>query len=102
MKAPPAASPAGKSGDSKNGYPITFVHLGRNGYNATLWASTWVARKKWVENIQKQQERMRERSMIFDTVTLSEGFFNGVNKVNCVAPFSKCSVCVLCVVRMLF
>ena len=79
-----------KGGDSKNGYPITFVHLGRHAYQLTLWASTWVARKKWVENIQKQQDRMRERSSIFDTITLSEGFFGGVNKVNCAAPFSTC------------
>jgi hypothetical protein len=28
--------------------------------------------------------------MIFDTVTLSEGFFAGPNKVNCAAPFSQC------------
>ena len=32
---------------------------------------------------------MRERSLIFDTVTLSEGFFSGPNKVNCAAPYSK-------------
>lgn len=88
----PTAGPSTlmKGGDSKNGYPITFVHLGRHAYQLTLWASTWVARKKWVENIQKQQERMRERSLIFDTFTLSESFFAGVNKVNCAAPFSAC------------
>lgn len=27
--------------------------------------------------------------MIFDTVTLSEGFFSGPNKVNCAAPFDR-------------
>ena len=27
--------------------------------------------------------------MIFDNVTLSEGFFVGHNKVNCAAPYSK-------------
>lgn len=31
---------------------------------------------------------MRDRSLIFDTVTLSEGFFSGPNKVNCAAPYS--------------
>jgi hypothetical protein len=49
-----------------------------------------VSQRKWVENITKQQEVIRERSMIFDTVTLSEGFFVGTHKVNCAAPFSKC------------
>ena len=31
---------------------------------------------------------MRDRSYIFETVPLSEGFFIGVNKVNCAAPMS--------------
>ncbi len=43
-----------------------------------------------MECIQKQQELMRERSMMFDSMTLSEGFFSGPNKVNCAAPFSEC------------
>ncbi|GJJ10951.1 hypothetical protein Clacol_005180 [Clathrus columnatus] len=76
-------------GDNKNGYPITFIYLGRRGYQLTLWASTWVARKKWIENIQKQQEKMRETNTFFDTSVLNEGFFSGINKVNCAAPFSQ-------------
>ncbi|KAG8950768.1 RHO1 GDP-GTP exchange protein 2 [Tulasnella sp. 424] len=74
--------------DSKNGYPITFMHLGRKGYVLTLSASTVIGRKKWLEKFAKQQEVMRERSMTFDTLTLSEGFFFGENKVNCAAPFN--------------
>jgi hypothetical protein len=53
-----------------------------------LWANSALAQRKWVENIAKQQTAMRERSMVFDTVALSEGFF-GANKVNCAAPFSE-------------
>ena len=34
------------------------------------------------------QNVMRERSMYFDEVVLSDGFFAGQNKVNCAAPFS--------------
>ncbi|CDO69776.1 hypothetical protein BN946_scf184766.g21 [Trametes cinnabarina] len=75
--------------DTKGGFSITFVHLGRKYYQITLWASTYVSQRKWVEHIQKQQEVMRERSNVFETVTLSEGFFIGVNKVNCAAPFSQ-------------
>ena len=48
-----------------------------------------MSHKKWLEAIYKQQQTMRDRSMIFDTVTLSEGFFVGHNKVNCAAPYSK-------------
>jgi RHO1 GDP-GTP exchange protein 1/2 len=55
----------------------------------TLWASTYVSQRKWVENITKQQDAMRERSTIFETVTLSDGFFIGPNKVNCAAPYSQ-------------
>lgn len=75
---------------TKDGYPLMFVHLGRKSYQVTLWASTQVNRTKWLEVIHKQQEIMRERSMVFDTVTLSEGFFSGPSKVLCAAPFSKC------------
>ncbi len=47
-----------------------------------------MGQKKWVEHIYQQQQAMRERSHIFETVPLSEGFFTGVNKVNCAAPMS--------------
>lgn len=75
--------------DSKGGFSITFVHLGRKYYSQTLWANTYVSQRKWVEHIQKQQEAMRVRSNVFETVVLSESFFVGVMRVNCAAPFSK-------------
>ncbi|KAG8904138.1 RHO1 GDP-GTP exchange protein 2, partial [Tulasnella sp. 403] len=75
--------------DNRNGFPITFMHLGRKGYVITLWAATVVGRKKWLEAIAKQQEVLREKSMVFDTLTLSDSFFLGANKVNCAAPFSQ-------------
>ncbi|KAL5531399.1 hypothetical protein ACEPAG_4276 [Sanghuangporus baumii] len=81
---PPTIVPV-KSG--KDGFSITFVHLGRKYYQLTLWAQSQVNRKKWLDMIHKQQEVMRERSLVFDTVTLSEGFFTGPNRVNCAAPF---------------
>lgn len=75
--------------EAKGGFSLTFVHLGRKYYQITLWAGTYVSQRKWVENIQKQQDMMRERSNVFETVTLSENFFIGINRVNCAAPFSK-------------
>ncbi|KAG1808641.1 CNH domain-containing protein [Suillus subaureus] len=74
--------------DGKSGFAITFIHLGRKYYQMTLWASTFVSHRKWVETITKQQESLRERSAVFETITLCEGFFLGQNRVNCAAPFA--------------
>jgi hypothetical protein len=65
------------------------MHLGRKYYNLILWAPSAGSHKNWLDHIAKQQQVMRERSLIFDTVTLSDGFFSGPNKVNCAAPFSE-------------
>lgn len=73
--------------DQKTGYALTFTYLGRKGYSQTLWASTFVSRKKWFENIESRQEILRQRSNIFDTITLAEGFFNGPTRVTCSVPF---------------
>ena len=86
---PIPAVPLRLDGGKSQQHSITFVHLGRKYYQMTLWASTGYVQRKWVEYITKQQEVLRDRSMIFDTVTLSEGFFSGPNKVNCAAPFSE-------------
>lgn len=48
-----------------------------------------MSHRKWVETITKHQDLLRERSMAFDTATVSEGFFLGTNKVNCAAPFGE-------------
>lgn len=73
--------------DPKGGFSITMVHLGRKFYQITLWASTYVNQRKWVDVITKQQEVMKQRSTVFDTISISEGFFIGANRVNCAAPF---------------
>ncbi|CEH18567.1 cnh-domain-containing protein [Ceraceosorus bombacis] len=73
--------------DQKTGYALTFTYLGRKGYTQTLWASTFVSRKKWFEHIEARQDVLRQRSNIFDTITLSESFFSGPAKVTCSVPF---------------
>ncbi len=73
---------------AKGQHWINFIHLGRKFYNLVLWSNSQLGQRKWLENIYQQQQAMRERSTIFETVTLCEGFFTGVNKVNCVAPLS--------------
>ena len=75
--------------EPKGQHWINFIHLGRKYYNLVLWAGTPMSHKKWLEAIYKQQQTMRDRSLIFDVVTLSEGFFVGHNKVNCAAPYGK-------------
>lgn len=80
-RAPPKA-------ENKGGFPITFAHLGRKGYTMVLFASTFVARRKWLENITKQQETLRQRSLVFDTTVLSDHFFVGdTRRVSCAVPF---------------
>ncbi|KAF8637624.1 hypothetical protein AX17_002693 [Amanita inopinata Kibby_2008] len=74
--------------EGKGQFWINFIHLGRKYYQLILWANSPVTQKRWLESISRQQQMMRERSLIFDTVTLCEDFFIGANKVNCAAPFS--------------
>ncbi|KAK5656198.1 hypothetical protein OQA88_4959 [Cercophora sp. LCS_1] len=69
------------------GWPITFRHLGKNGYELTLYAANQSARQKWLEFIDTAQQRLRARADFLNTAVISCGFFSGQNKVNCVAPF---------------
>ncbi|PSS28110.1 hypothetical protein M430DRAFT_92448 [Amorphotheca resinae ATCC 22711] len=71
----------------KDGFPITFRHLGKGGYELTLYASTQGARKKWMEHIGDQQTILRKRGDFYNRSILSNNFFTSVNRVNCVAPF---------------
>jgi len=77
--------------ESKHGYSLTLIHLGRKGYTMTLWCPTYAGRKKWLENIDTQQQALRDRSKIFDTISLTERFFVGTNKLNCAVPYGKSS-----------
>ncbi|KAJ1306998.1 hypothetical protein OPQ81_007978 [Rhizoctonia solani] len=83
---PPPAAPT-RPDSQKSGFQLTVSYLGKKGYTLTLWAPTFVARKKWVEHITAQQDAMRERSMVFDTYMLSEGVFLDDAKVNCAVPY---------------
>lgn len=71
----------------KEGYPITFRHLGRGGYELTLYSMTPGGRSKWMEFIGEQQAILRKRGDFYNRNVLSSGFFSSVNRVNCVAPF---------------
>ncbi|BFZ57098.1 RHO1 GDP-GTP exchange protein 2 [Savitreella phatthalungensis] len=77
----------GRASDNTKGYSITFQHLGRRGYVLTLFATSLISRKKWIETIEQQQRLLRERSSIFQRVTVCEKYFLGSNKVQCVVPY---------------
>ncbi|KAJ9155490.1 Rho1 guanine nucleotide exchange factor 1 [Pleurostoma richardsiae] len=69
------------------GWPITFRHLGKAGYELTLYATTQTGRQKWLEYIDAAQQRLRARADFLNTTIISSGFFTAANKINCVAPF---------------
>ncbi|KAK4689351.1 RHO1 GDP-GTP exchange protein 1/2, partial [Tremellales sp. Uapishka_1] len=73
--------------ESKHGFLMTIVHLGRKGYSMQLWVDTYVSRKKWSEHIDKQQQILRDRSCVFVSETITEGYFGGLRKVNCISPY---------------
>lgn len=70
----------------QQGYPITFKHLGKGGYELTLYASTPISQSKWMEHIEAQQRNLRERSNIFTKTILNEGFFSSAIRVTCCVP----------------
>ncbi|KAL8843352.1 MAG: hypothetical protein Q9170_000210 [Blastenia crenularia] len=72
--------------NAKEGFPITFKHIGKGGYEQTLYATSQIARRKWMENIEGQQSKLRERGNFFTKTTLCENFFSAAHKVNCLVP----------------
>lgn len=84
---PGAKSSASSTPGQKDVYPITFRHLGKGAYELQLYATSVTQRKKFIELVEAQQSKLRERSSNFYTKTLlCEGFFNAQNRVNCLVP----------------
>ncbi|KAI8889430.1 hypothetical protein K501DRAFT_208418, partial [Backusella circina FSU 941] len=82
--------PAATSTSNKNGYPISFIHLGRNGSGIlTLYASTFASRRKWVDTIERYRHSVMEKTKVFSMNTVSDQFFNSFNKVNCAAEYKS-------------
>lgn len=75
--------------ESKHGYSITIIHLGKKGYSLQLWVDTYVGRKKWLETIDKQQSALRDKSCVFVSETITDGFFGGLRKINCLSPYGE-------------
>lgn len=76
-------TPAGQ----KENFPVTFKHLGKGAYELSLFASSHTQRKKFIEMVEAEQRKLRERSSNFYTKTiLCESFFTASNRVNCLVP----------------
>lgn len=77
---------------TKNGYPISFVHLGKqnSGGPMTLYATTLATRKQWAEKIEGQRKALVEKHKVFNVEPINESFFSTFNKVNCTAMFGTC------------
>lgn len=71
----------------KEGFPITFRHLGKGGYELTLYANTQNSLGTWWKHIEEQQTRLRKRGDFYNRTILSDNFFSAANRVNCVQPF---------------
>ena len=68
-------------------FPITFRHLGKGGYEQTLYATSTTQRKKFIELVEAQQRKLRERnSNFYNKTILCSGFFSAANRVNCLVP----------------
>ena len=74
---------------AKQGFPITFKHLGKGGYELTLYATSQVQRRKWMEHIESQQSALEDRSNFFTKTILCEHFFTTANRVNCLVPIGE-------------
>ncbi|CAK7269581.1 RHO1 GDP-GTP exchange protein 2 [Sporothrix epigloea] len=69
------------------GWPITFRHLGKAGYELTLYASNQAARQKWLEYIDTAQQRLRGRADFLNVTVIATKFTAAMNRINCAAPF---------------
>jgi hypothetical protein len=85
----PGTKVGANDGARKEGFPITFRHIGKGGYELTLYANTAGSRNKWMEFIGEQQGLLRKRGDFYNRTIMSSGFFSAANRVNCVAPFGK-------------
>ena len=88
VKAAPVGPKA--TGSVKEGFPITFRHIGKGGFELTLYGVSQIQRRKWMEAIEAQQEKLRSRGDFYTKTILCEGFFTSAHRVNCLVPIGEC------------
>ena len=77
------------AGGAKEGFPITFKHIGRGGFEMTLYALSHVSRRKWMEAIEAQQTKLRDRGNFYTKTVLCDDYFTSAHKINCMVPIGK-------------
>ncbi|KAI8636087.1 CNH domain-containing protein [Parasitella parasitica] len=84
------ASSTTSNTNGKSGYPISFIHLGRQGSGTTtLYASTLASRRKWVDTIERYRHSIMERSKVFRMTGISDQVFSAFNRVHCAASYAS-------------
>ena len=85
------AAPTGPktAGGAKEGFPITFRHIGKGGFDLTLYAVSHIQRRKWMEAIEAQQEKLRSRGDFYTKTILCDNFFTSAHRVNCLVPIGE-------------
>lgn len=75
--------------ESARAFPLTFIHLGRNGSTFVLFASSEAVRQSWVNAIQQEQALVFNSTKKFDLVPLSLSTFINTIKVHCCTSYQK-------------
>lgn len=69
-------------------FPLSFVYIGRRGYDMTLYGQNAQVQRQLFESIEQQQLKLKRLNDIFTLVPLTERFFNHqTNRINCAIPF---------------
>ncbi|RIB09946.1 CNH domain-containing protein [Gigaspora rosea] len=72
---------ASRRENNNNQHALTLCCLGKKGFAVTLYATTIIGRKKWIEQIEKQKE-LNEKGKVFEKTTLIEKrYFRETNKI---------------------
>jgi hypothetical protein len=94
VQAPRAKGGAGGFGSEDEDEPrrqhwVEFTCLDKRTFTLVLYASSALAHRDWLDKISKCQQNIKARSVVFDTVPLTVGFFCGARRVNCAVPFGQ-------------
>lgn len=68
-------------------FPLTFQHIGHRGYELTLYAPNYQARKTWVDLINRQREIWREKNDMYSQHILQSNFFRSTLRINCAKTY---------------
>ncbi|CAG8530410.1 12743_t:CDS:10 [Cetraspora pellucida] len=83
----PGKAQAATRGSNSNQFALTLCCLGKKGFAVTLYATTVIGRKKWIEHIEKQKE-LNEKGKVFEkTVLIEKRHFHETHKILCAVFF---------------